>query len=59
MHDSFYPVLQNAAARISSQGILAATERDVLRALDAERPDEQDFLALLSLAAALHLEAMA
>ncbi len=59
MHDSFYPVLQNAAACISSQGILAATERDVLRALDAERPDEQDFLALLSPAAAPHLEAMA
>ena len=59
MNNSFYPALREATARISSQSIMATAKQDVLRALEAERPDEQDFLALLSPAASPYLEAMA
>ncbi|MDR3074033.1 MAG: 2-iminoacetate synthase ThiH [Deltaproteobacteria bacterium] len=59
MADGFYPELARAAKVYEAQPPEAATDKDVLKSLAAERVSERDFLTLLSPAAENHLEAMA
>lgn len=56
---SFFHELKRLSARPLAQKVDAATENAALRALDRPAPTPEDFLALLSPAAAPHLEAMA
>ena len=56
---SFLPEALRLSREPVGERLAAAGGHDVLRALERERPGEDDFLALLSPAADRHLEAMA